>query len=138
MNIYPAIDILQGKAVRLRQGRANEVTVYGEPLEMAERWFRSGAEWLHVVDLDGAFEGTPKNHRVLTQIACGCPGLKIQIGGGIRGMAHLEDVFAAGVQRAILGTSAVADPDFVATALQSFGKWVAIGIDARDGTAKVS
>ena len=141
MKIYPAIDILHGKAVRLRQGRADDVTVYGDPLEMAGRWRRAGAEWLHVVDLDGAFDGVPRNLDVVAQIAKFAKtmgALRVQAGGGIRSMATLEDVFAAGVHRAILGTSAVSNPAFAAEALARYGGRVAVGIDARDGVARVS
>src|SRR5678816_68014 len=138
MNIYPAVDILGGQAVRLRQGRKEDVTVYGRPVEMAQRWAAAGAEWLHVVDLDGAFEGTPRNHASIAEIATAVPQLKVQVGGGMRNMAALESVFAAGVRRAVLGTSAVTDRHFVKEALQRWGDRIAIGIDARDGIAKVS
>jgi phosphoribosylformimino-5-aminoimidazole carboxamide ribotide isomerase len=138
MKVYPAIDILGGKAVRLRQGRIEDVTVYGHPLEMAERWRRAGAEWLHVVDLDGAFDGKPGNLDTMTQIAQTYPSMKIQTGGGIRTMATLEEVLGSGAQRAVLGTSAVNDQTFVAQALEQYGNRIAVGIDARDGFAKVS
>jgi phosphoribosylformimino-5-aminoimidazole carboxamide ribotide isomerase len=138
MNIYPAVDILGAQAVRLRQGRKEDVTVYGRPVEMAQRWASAGAEWLHVVDLDGAFEGSPRNHASIAEIAAAVPQLKIQVGGGIRNMSSLESVFAVGVRRAILGTSAVTDAHFVKEALQRWGDRIAIGIDARDGVAKVS
>ena len=138
MNIYPAVDILKGKAVRLKQGRADDVTVYGQPMEMAKRWFDAGAQWLHVVDLDGAFGGAPANHDIIGQIAQALPELQIQVGGGIRSMAVIENLFAAGVQRAVLGTSAVNDPKFTSEALKRYGDRIAIGIDARDGIARVS
>jgi phosphoribosylformimino-5-aminoimidazole carboxamide ribotide isomerase len=138
MNIYPAVDILNGQAVRLRQGRKDDVTVYGLPLEMAQRWAQAGAEWLHVVDLDGAFEGSPKNHSAIAEIAAKVPTLKLQVGGGMRSISALEQVFAAGVRRAVLGTSAVNDHAFVTEALKRWGDRIAIGIDARDGIAKVS
>src|SRR5262245_26749040 len=138
MNIYPAVDILNGQAVRLVQGRKEDVTVYGRPLEMAQRWRRAGAEWLHVVDLDGAFEGSPKNHASIAEIAAAIPELKIQVGGGMRSMAILDAVFQAGVRRAVLGTSAVTDSAFVKEALKRWGTRIAIGIDARDGIARVS
>ncbi|HLQ76276.1 MAG TPA: 1-(5-phosphoribosyl)-5-[(5-phosphoribosylamino)methylideneamino]imidazole-4-carboxamide isomerase [Terriglobia bacterium] len=138
MNIYPAVDIFKGQVVRLKQGRADDVTVYGQPLEMAERWYKAGATWLHVVDLDGAFEGTPANHGVIAKIAQTLPKLKVQVGGGIRSMAVVENLFAAGVQRVVLGTSAVNDPKFTSEALNRYGERIAIGIDARDGFAKVS
>ena len=138
MNIYPAVDILNGQAVRLRQGRKEDVTVYGRPLEMAQRWAQAGAEWLHVVDLDGAFEGSPRNHVSIAAIAADVPGLKIQVGGGMRSMVALDQVFQAGVRRAVLGTSAVTDSAFVKEALKRWGDRIAIGIDAREGIAKVS
>jgi phosphoribosylformimino-5-aminoimidazole carboxamide ribotide isomerase len=138
MKIYPAVDILNGQAVRLRQGRKDDVTVYGRPLEMAQRWAQAGAEWLHVVDLDGAFEGSPQNHPAIAEIAAKVPALKLQVGGGIRSMRALEQVFGAGVHRAVLGTSAVNDHGFVTEALKRWGERIAIGIDARDGIAKVS
>jgi phosphoribosylformimino-5-aminoimidazole carboxamide ribotide isomerase len=138
MNIYPAVDILDGQAVRLRQGRKEDVTVYGRPVEMAQRWAAAGAEWLHIVDLDGAFEGVPRNHASIAEIAAAVPQLKIQVGGGMRNMASLDSVFAVGVRRAVLGTSAVTDSHFVKEALNRWGERIAIGIDARDGIAKVS
>jgi phosphoribosylformimino-5-aminoimidazole carboxamide ribotide isomerase len=138
MTIYPAVDILNGKAVRLRQGRKEDVTVYGRPVDMACRWADAGAEWLHVVDLDGAFEGAPRNQASIAEIVAACPKLKIQVGGGLRDMTALDSVFASGVRRAVLGTSAVTDPAFAAQALQTWKDRVAVGIDARDGMAKVS
>jgi phosphoribosylformimino-5-aminoimidazole carboxamide ribotide isomerase len=138
MNIYPAVDILNGQAVRLRQGRKDDLTVYGQPLEMAQRWALAGAEWLHVVDLDGAFEGSPKNHASIAEIAAAVPALQLQVGGGMRSMATLDRVFNSGVRRAVLGTSAVTDSVFVREALKRWGDRIAIGIDARDGIAKVS
>jgi phosphoribosylformimino-5-aminoimidazole carboxamide ribotide isomerase len=138
MNIYPAVDIFKGKAVRLKQGRADDVTIYGQPMEMAQRWFNAGAQWLHVVDLDGAFGGAPANHGIIGQIARGLPNLRVQVGGGIRSMAVIENLFASGVQRAVLGTSAVNDPKFTSEALKRYGDRIAIGIDARDGIARVS
>src|SRR5262245_30521289 len=107
MRIYPAIDILGGKAVRLIQGRKHEATVYGDPIEMATKWTTKGAEWLHVVDLDGAFEGQPRNMQVTSRIAASVPGAKIQLGGGIRSMVIVESLLAAGIHRVILGTAAV-------------------------------
>jgi len=138
MNIYPAVDILNGQAVRLRQGRKEDVTVYGRPVEMARRWADAGAEWLHVVDLDGAFEGIPRNHASIAEIAAAVPRLKIQVGGGMRSMAALDNIFSVGVRRAVLGTSAVTDSRFVKEALARWADRIAIGIDARDGIAKVS
>ena len=138
MKIYPAIDILGGKAVRLRQGRASEATVYGDPFDMAAKWVSKGAEWLHVVDLDGSFEGTPKNIAVLKEMAVAVPMAKIQAGGGIRSMPILESLLDAGIQRVVLGTAAVQDQDFVKHALAQQPHNVAIGIDALDGNVQVS
>jgi phosphoribosylformimino-5-aminoimidazole carboxamide ribotide isomerase len=138
MKIYPAIDILGGKAVRLKQGRAADATVYGDPLEMATRWVQKGADWLHVVDLDGAFEGKPRNIGILHEMAAAFPDAKIQVGGGIRSMAIIESLLDAGIQRVVLGTAAVQDPDFVKRALAERTHNIAIGIDARDGNVQVS
>src|SRR5262245_6250491 len=138
MNIYPAVNILNGKAVRLLQGRKEDVTVYGQPAGMARRWADAGAEWLHVVDLDGAFEGSPRNQQSIAEIVAVAPELKVQVGGGMRSMQILEGIFQAGAQRAVLGTSVVTDPPFVSEALKKWGERIAIGIDARDGVAKVS
>ena len=138
MKIYPAIDILQGKAVRLRQGRPEDATVYGQPVEMAQRWFRSGAEWLHVVDLDGAFDGVPRNHDVIAEIARLFPTMKVQVGGGIRTIDAIENLFGAGVHRAVLGTSAVTNQTMVAEVAQQYGNRIAIGIDARDGIVRTA
>lgn len=138
MKIYPAVDILNGQAVRLRQGRKEDVTVYGRPVDMARRWVEAGTEWLHVVDLDGAFEGKPRNHQAIAEIAAAFPSLKIQVGGGLRDMATLESLFKAGIRRAVLGTSIVTDSPFATKALQTWKDQIAIGIDARDGVAKVA
>src|SRR5262245_53899403 len=138
MRIYPAIDILGGKAVRLKQGRKEDATVYGDPLEMANRWVQKGADWLHVVDLDGAFEGQPQNIRVLgLMTAAGADGI-IQVGGGLRSMAIVENLLEAGVQRVSLGTAAVQDQEFVKEIHQRFPHDAAIGIDARDGNVRVA
>ncbi len=138
MKIYPAIDILGGKAVRLKQGRASEATVYGDPLEMAAKWVSKGAEWLHVVDLDGAFEGKSKNIDLLGEMAASVPHAKIQVGGGVRSMAVVESLLDAGIQRVVLGTAAVQDQVFVKEALTERTHNIAVGIDAREGNVQVS
>ena len=138
MRIYPAIDILDGKAVRLKQGRKQDVTVYGDPIEMAAKWAGKGAEWLHVVDLDGAFEGEPKNLNALRAMAADVSGVKIQTGGGIRKLSTVETLLAAGIQRVVLGTAAVQDQEFVKNALAKYPQNVAVGIDARDGKVQIS
>jgi phosphoribosylformimino-5-aminoimidazole carboxamide ribotide isomerase len=138
MKIYPAIDILDGKAVRLKRGHKADATVYGDPLEMATKWVSKGAEWLHVVDLDGAFLGKLKNADLLREMAAAVPLAKIQVGGGIRSMAVVESLLDAGIQRVVLGTAAVEDPVFVEQALKEQPHNIAIGIDALDGNARVS
>jgi len=138
MRIYPAIDILNSKAVRLKQGRKDQATVYGDPIEMATKWVSKGAEWLHVVDLDGAFEGKPKNLSVLRDMARAVPNAKIQVGGGIRSMSIVESLLDAGIQRVVLGTAAVHDQEFVKNAIEVQPHNVAIGIDARDGKVQVA
>src|SRR5947208_7659927 len=107
MKIYPAIDILDGKAVRLRRGRRADATVYGDPLEMATKWVSKGAEWLHVVDLDGAFTGELQNIDLLREMAAAVPLAKIQAGGGIRSMTAIDSLLDAGIERVVLGTAAV-------------------------------
>ncbi|HEY2381459.1 MAG TPA: 1-(5-phosphoribosyl)-5-[(5-phosphoribosylamino)methylideneamino]imidazole-4-carboxamide isomerase [Terriglobia bacterium] len=138
MKVYPAIDILGGKAVRLKQGRKSDATVYGDPLEMANKWVGKGADWLHVVDLDGAFEGVPKNLAVLREMAAAVPNAKIQLGGGIRSMAVIDTLLDAGIQRVVLGTAAVQDQEFVKAALTAQPHNVAVGIDARDGNVQIA
>ena len=138
MRIYPAIDILNSKAVRLTQGHRDQATVYGEPIEMAAKWVSQGAEWLHVVDLDGAFEGKPKNLNLLRDMARAVPNAKIQVGGGIRSMSIVESLLDAGIQRVVLGTAAVHDQEFVKNVIEMQPHNVAIGIDARDGKVQVA
>ncbi|MCH8475394.1 MAG: 1-(5-phosphoribosyl)-5-[(5-phosphoribosylamino)methylideneamino]imidazole-4-carboxamide isomerase [Opitutales bacterium] len=136
MIIYPAIDIRGGKCVRLFQGRADQQTDYfDDPVEPARLWQKAGAEWVHVVDLDGAFEGVPQNLDIVKHIAA--LGLKVQLGGGIRDRATAEKVLAAGVQRFVVGTKACESPQFVAEMAEVFGPSLVVGIDAKDGMAAV-
>ena len=137
MNLYPAIDILGGQAVRLRQGRREEATVYGVPVDMASRWVKAGARWLHVVDLDGAFEGECRNIDAIRGIRTRCPDVQIQVGGGIRDMGAVERLLDTGIDRVILGTAAVKSPDLLSDAITRFGARIAVGIDARDGTVRL-
>lgn len=130
--LYPAIDIRGGQCVRLYKGDYSQETVYGDPEEMAQKWVAQGAEWIHLVDLDGAKEGRPLNDRVVKRIAQSV-GVPVQIGGGIRELAHIESYLQSGIERIILGTSAIKNPAFVREALKYFGKHIAIGLDARDG-----
>ena len=138
MKIYPAIDIMGGQAVRLKQGRKADATVYGDPVDMAVKWVRKGSEWLHVVDLDGAFLGRLEHLDLLRRMAAVVPHAKIQVGGGIRSMSAVNSLLNSGVRRVVLGTAAVQDPEFVKQALREQPENVAIGIDALDGKVKVA
>jgi phosphoribosylformimino-5-aminoimidazole carboxamide ribotide isomerase len=137
MIIFPAVDIRQGKCVRLKQGRADQETVYGDdPAAMGLRWQEAGASWLHVVDLDGAFRRIPRNlesirrlRRVVT--------IPIQLGGGIRTLETIAAYFDLGIDRLILGTAALKDPELVRQACQLYPGRIAIGLDARDGLVAV-
>ncbi len=131
--VYPAIDIRGGKCVRLFQGDYNQETVYGDrPSEMAARFDEAGAEWLHVVDLDGAKAGQPVNEAAVEDIVH-TVRMPVQVGGGLRSLAHVERLLALGVSRVILGTAAIEDRAFVEQALARYGDKIAIGIDARNG-----
>ena len=133
MTILPAIDLKGGKCVRLRQGRADDVTVYGDdPAAQARDWREQGGRELHVVDLDGAFAGAPRHAAVIAQVieAFGGP---VEVGGGIRTMDALRAVMEAGAARAIIGSAALEDPAFLSAALELYGERIAVGIDARDG-----
>jgi phosphoribosylformimino-5-aminoimidazole carboxamide ribotide isomerase len=134
MLIIPAIDLKDGKCVRLRQGLMDDSTVYGdEPVVMAQRWVDAGARRLHLVDLNGAFAGTPVNGGAVTAIARAFPQLPIQIGGGIRSFETIESYLAAGVSFVIIGTKAVKEPAFVGEACRRFPGKVIVGLDAKDG-----
>lgn len=133
MTILPAIDLKGGKCVRLRQGRADDVTVYGDdPAAQARDWREQGAQELHVVDLDGAFDGEPRHAEVIRAIieAFGGP---VEVGGGLRTPEALRAVLEAGAVRAIIGSAALEDPAFLSQALELYGERIAVGIDARDG-----
>ena len=133
MIILPAIDLKGGKCVRLRQGRAEDVTVYGDdPCEQARDWREQGGQELHVVDLDGAFAGTPKHAEVIASIikAFGGP---VEVGGGLRTPEALRAVLEAGATRAIIGSAALEDPEFLSQAVELYGDRIAVGIDARNG-----
>ena len=137
MIIYPAVDIKDGKCVRLIQGKFDDVTVYSDnPVEMALKWEREGAMYLHVIDLDGARTGEPKNLSVISEITARL-GIPVQMGGGIRSIDTIEYIISRGVERVILGTSAVNNPELVKSALKKFGNNIAIGIDARDGMVAI-
>ena len=133
MIILPAIDLKDGKCVRLRQGRAEDVTVYGDdPAAQAKDWADQGGQELHVVDLDGAFAGTPKHAEVIRRIITAFGG-PVEVGGGLRTPEALAAVIDAGVARAIIGSAALEDPEFLAQAVDLYGDKIAVGIDARNG-----
>lgn len=135
--VYPAIDLRGGKVVRLRQGAADAQTTYGDdPVAMAQRWEDEGARFLHVVDLDGAFEGTPKNWASVRAILKAVQ-IPVQLGGGLRMRGQIEDALAMGVTRCVVGTKACESPEFVEELAGAFGVHVAVGIDARDGFVAV-
>ena len=133
MNIFPAIDLFDKKAVRLYKGNYAEMTVYSDnPIEIALDFRAAGAEYIHVVDLEGAKDGTTPNISVVEQIARES-GLFVEIGGGIRSMEVLDKYFSVGVSRAILGTAAVTDEQFLRAAIAKYGDKIAVGADIKDG-----
>lgn len=138
MLILPAIDLMDGQVVRLEQGRADRKTVYHtDPAAMARKWQDEGGQYLHLVDLDGAFTGELKN---IGSVRAICEALTVpcELGGGLRTMAALEQVFAAGVTRAIIGSKACESLDFIREAVQVFGgERLAVGIDAKDGKVAI-
>ncbi|MEI7880899.1 MAG: 1-(5-phosphoribosyl)-5-[(5-phosphoribosylamino)methylideneamino]imidazole-4-carboxamide isomerase [bacterium] len=137
MKIYPAIDLKDGKCVRLRQGLAHAVTVYSEdPVAMARQWAGAGGDWLHVVDLDGAFAGHPVHHEVIKAMAAAI-AIPLELGGGLRTDADIRQMLEAGVSRVILGTRACADPQALTALVKLFGDRIAVGIDARNGKVQV-
>ena len=138
MLLYPAIDLMGGQAVRLRQGRAEDKTVYSDdPVGVALEWVARGGDWLHVVDLDAAFTGELSNLELVRRMA-GAISIPVQLGGGIRDEAAIGRALDAGVARVVVGTRATAGDNFVAHAVQRFGgDKIAVGIDARDGFVAV-
>lgn len=133
MQILPAIDLRGGKCVNLIQGIAEQETVFSDnPVDMAIRWESEGAEYLHLVDLDGAFKGIAANLKIVGEIVSKIT-IPTQLGGGIRNMEQIKVVLELGVDRAILGTAALKQPELVSEACSMFGERIAVGIDARDG-----
>lgn len=133
MIIYPAIDIRGGRAVRLVEGDYDRETVFdADPLDAAHRWQADGAEWIHIVDLDGARDGVRANadsiRRIREEIT-----VPIQLGGGLRSMADLNEVASLGIDRMVIGSAAVSNPELVREAVAAFGDSIAVGLDARDG-----
>jgi phosphoribosylformimino-5-aminoimidazole carboxamide ribotide isomerase len=131
--LYPAIDIRGGQAVRLLQGDYERETAYdADPVDAAKRWAGEGAEYLHVVDLDGAKAGAPRNLEAVRRIAAAvdCP---IQVGGGLRDAESVAAILDAGAERVVIGTAALRDPEFLAEALEKHGERVVVSVDARNG-----
>ena len=136
MTIYPAIDIKGGRCVRLTQGRADQETIYAEnPADVAQRFRAAGSTWVHVVDLDGAFTGEPRNLAAVQAIAA--VGMRVQLGGGLRTRAAVERALGFGVSRVVIGTRAAESELFVGELVQAFGEKIAVGIDARNGQVAV-
>jgi len=137
MQIIPAIDLRDGKCVRLAQGDARRQTVYSsDPVAMAGRFVEAGARWLHVVDLDGAFSGTRRHTDIVREIVT-ATGMLVELGGGIRSLDDVRTCLDAGVSRVILGTAAHENPDLLRNAVAEFDDAIAVGIDARGGKAAV-
>jgi phosphoribosylformimino-5-aminoimidazole carboxamide ribotide isomerase len=135
--IFPAIDLRKGRCVRLIRGDVRDETVYSEnPVDVAKHWQSRGAQWLHVVDLDGALEGTPRNQEHIFAIVKAVK-IPVQVGGGIRDFETAKKLLDKGVRRVILGTSAAQDEKFLKRALEKFGDKVVVGIDAKDGYVAV-
>ncbi len=137
MIVIPAIDLKDGECVRLVQGRAEQLSVVADdPVKTALRWQEAGARLLHVIDLDGAFEGKPRNLAVVAEIVRAL-SIPVQMGGGMRSLDGLRAVLEVGVQRVILGTVAVEKPSLVRQAVELFGERTVVGIDAQDGQVAV-
>lgn len=138
LDVIPAIDLKGGQCVRLRQGRMDEATVYGsDPVAQAQAWVDQGAEWLHLVDLDGAFAGEPRNLKPITDILRGV-NAKVEVGGGIRDLDRVQAYLDAGVTRVILGSAAVLNPDLVERAARAYPGRIVVGIDAVKGMVAIS
>ena len=137
MNIIPAIDLIDGKAVRLQKGDYNKVTVYSEyPEKVAKYFYDCGARYLHVVDLDGAKSGKADNFEVIKNIV-NASGLSVEVGGGIRNMDMVDTYVKAGVDRIILGTAAITDPKFLRAAVEKYGDKITVGVDIKDGMVAI-
>jgi phosphoribosylformimino-5-aminoimidazole carboxamide ribotide isomerase len=137
MIVFPAIDLKDGLCVRLMQGDPNRATVYGrDPVAVARHWEDEGAEWLHLVDLDGAFTKRPVNDLIILEIARSV-SIPVQVGGGIRTLENVDRYLLAGVARVIIGTSALRQPEMLEEACGRYPGRVALGLDARDGNVAV-
>ena len=133
LELLPAVDVADGKAVRLTQGEAGSETDYGSPLEAAQTWIDAGAEWIHLVDLDAAF-GRGDNRKVIQEVVDACVGIKIELSGGIRDDASLEAALSAGATRVNLGTAALENPEWTEKVIGRFGDQIAVGLDVRGTT----
>jgi len=140
MLIIPAIDLKDGKCVRLKQGRMNESTIFSEnPAEMSRQWVDQGARRLHLVDLDGAFAGKPVNDIAIKSIVSELGGgIPIQLGGGIRNLDTVESFLNSGVDSIIIGTAAVTNPEFLQEACLAFPGQIIVGLDAKDGDVAIN
>ena len=137
MIVIPAIDLKEGKCVRLREGKMDEETIFSEdPLSTAGSWFSQGAELLHIVDLDGAVQGKPINHQIIFEIASQFSDKQIQIGGGIRNFESASQYLEKGIERIIMGTSAVEHPEMLKDFCNRYPHRLVLGIDALDGLVK--
>ena len=133
LELLPAVDVADGKAVRLTQGEAGSETDYGSPLEAAQTWIDAGAEWIHLVDLDAAF-GRGDNRKLIREVVDASRSVKIELSGGIRDDASLESALEAGATRVNLGTAALEDPAWTAQVIERFGDAIAVGLDVRGTT----
>jgi phosphoribosylformimino-5-aminoimidazole carboxamide ribotide isomerase/phosphoribosylanthranilate isomerase len=133
LELLPAVDVADGKAVRLTQGEAGSETDYGSPLEAAQTWIDAGAEWIHLVDLDAAF-GRGDNRALIREVVDASRSVKIELSGGIRDDASLESALEAGATRVNLGTAALEDPSWTARVIERFGDAIAVGLDVRGTT----
>lgn len=137
MIIFPAIDLKDGKCVRLYKGKMDEATIFSDnPVEMALKWQEKGASYLHLVDLNGAFAGSPQNAEVIAQIVNSLT-IPVQVGGGIRSLETIKKLLGEGVARVILGTSAVTNPILVEEACAKYDEQIVLGIDAKDGLVAI-
>lgn len=133
LELLPAVDVADGKAVRLTQGEAGSETDYGDPVEAAMQWISAGAEWIHLVDLDAAF-GRGNNREVIREVVAAAKTVKIELSGGIRDDASLEAALEAGATRVNLGTAALENPDWTTSVIARFGEQIAVGLDVRGTT----
>ena len=135
MKLFAAIDLMEGKVVRLRRGEETERTVYSEnPVEYALRWESAGADWLHVVDLDAAFSGGRRNNLMQVRAICEAVKIPCELGGGMRNMERVREAISAGVSRVVVGTRAYESQEFLGVVCEEFGgERLAVGIDCRDG-----